>query len=804
MPKTELSTSFISEVQQYFNSVLPQDWFCKATGDGFNIMLLSRCKEKAIQRRVFFTFQGDIEVSVHRKLLPEPDVKRLLQNSTVPIPLSTDTYHTFVNQGVDVVRKLWCLEICKGADEVEFSHLWPQEKCGEVDTNPYGEVRFNNTFRSVNCKRLIDANRWKCSECVKLTTLLKKRDELKKLLDKKQQSSKLCEEKTIEAHKAKEQSSSIPVIAKNVPKEMEYRMNWDVVVTKEKLPEVSMTRAQNAPESFRPEMQNTPINLKTSVTNLPKEQGTSKPALLITEILPKVKPVNLVVMGKKIRSLIEKDGIAVDDELSRDLSDIIKDLKLSPVQQQFVQEQTELANLKKSFGMRWNSTLIRFALLKKSASSEKYTGTGMITLPSGRRLFNFSQVLFRMKEFQKASVDELLKRVSSKPYQDYYNLMLDEIDVSNNLVFQKSNGELIGFVKLSDVQTEMEKLEDYINLDKPITSKPVTCKILMFMIRGISNGIKEAIALFASDNVPKEMVYNMTWDLIGTLEQSGMKVISVVSNGFPRTKDFMCLHTPVARLESGLVYDTINSKAQGRLLYFLTDASYLLKAIRDCFEESGSGGNSLKVLTKNNQTIVWKTIVKLYLARKWHCPKLNVKNVFLNEYSRKKLSYAAEVISSAVGRDLASRFWSKTSETVTFILKVNDLFNCLHGTLIDDANPDDKLLIPYTNHDDTRFSKLLEFLDYLNDWKKEVNAISELSAEEKSHMFLGDELCNEIEASVRAFIDVSKFLLKNNTELINPEVFCLDPIGEYLEAGWFGFRHCNPVVSQVQIDIKKV
>ena len=818
VPCEEFNPSFISQVQQCFNTILPQDWFCKATDDGFNIMLLSRCKEKAIQRRIFFSFQGDVEVSVHRKALPSPDVKRLLGDLPPPLSLSPETFDLYVSQGMKIVERLWYLEICSGVDQIEYTYLWAQEKTGVVDTNPYGEIRYSSTLRSVNCKLLIDSNRWRCGECVILTTLLRKKDDLKNSGCKKLYTTNLCEDNTYVDHREKEQGTSKPAVPVNsLTKDVECKTNWNVVVTKDKKPDVSITEGLIAPESCRPKNDSVPasyvnVNLNSSGISLPKDMGIPKPALVITEMLPRMTPMNPVLISKKIKSLIEKDGIAVDDELSRDLTDIIKDLKLSPVQRQFVQEQTELANLKKSFGMRWHPSLIRFALFKKSASSENFPATGMIILPSGRSLFNFSQVLFRMREFQKANINDMLKRVylaSLRPHQCYHALLLDEINVSNNLAFQKSNGELIGFVKLSDVKTEMEKLEDFINQDKPLLSKPIACKILMFMIKGVSNGVKEVMALYASDNMSKEIVYNMTWDLIGTLEQNGIKVVAVVSNGFSRTKEFICMHSPVTKLESGLVFDTINSKAEGRLLYFLLDASYLLKAIRDSFEESGSGGSSQRVLTKNYQTIVWKTIVKLYLARKWLCPKLNVKNVFLNEYSRKKLSYATEVMSSAVARDLASRYWAKTSETVTFILKVNDLFNCFHGTMIDDANPDDKLSIPYTNQDDVRFSKMLEFIDYLNNWKKEIHAMPDLSEEEKYNMFLSDEVSNEIEMSVRAFIDVLKFLLKEGTELINPDVFCLDPIGEYLKAGWFGFRHSGNPVSQlftkeIRLEIQKV
>jgi len=145
-----------------------------------------------------------------------------------------------------------------------------------------------------------------------------------------------------------------------------------------------------------------------------------------------------------------------------------------------------------------------------------------------------------------------------------------------------------------------------------------------------------------------------------------------------------------------------------------------------------------------------------------------------------KVSYAAEVLNNTVARDLEARNWPGTSETVNFIKKVNDMFDMLNGASSDQgtrqANPN---LDSYTDVNDERFKKLQEFLDYLDEWKTEVENKRGFSKGEKAKMMLSQQSLDGIEMTVRAFTGATRFLLGEGVAFVNARIFCQDPLERY-------------------------
>lgn len=829
-----LDPSIVAEVQRSLNAILPQDWFCKDAEDGFNVMLLSRCKEKAIQRRLFFPFSGGMEVSVHRKPLPMKDVNELLGGSFPLPPITPDSYQMFVELVMKIVEKFWSMEVCSGADPSE-SVMWANECGGRVDENPYGEIRYKRTFRSINCRYLVLSQKWRCRECSRLLSILKKKsvkksesNQIIKKVPGKVQNRQLTKrnDSKVKEKDAPAPALRIPQNERNIPNlSLSIDSNNKFIlkgggtpnlviasipqshITKgsveriisEPVPSVGQNLANHSVLTLNPKIhvscrkdgpnayQNveSTVESKTHVSYEKVGPNTYQTKSLIAPGQQNVLP------GERFFSAeLEKCGVTLDPELSDDFMAVLTKSPLTPVQRQMLDKQVELANTKKTFGMRWHPILLRFALFFRSTSSEKFRTTGMITLPGGRNLFNFSQVLFRISEFQKANVSELFNKVST-PTSDlpktYHILILDEIEVCRNLVFQKSNGELIGYVKLSDIKTEMDQLEALISVGRATTYNPKSYTMLVYMVKGMSNGMRELVGLLDSSFVSPETVYEKTWDIIGSLEDNGVKVLGVVSNGSSLTRCFFALHTPAMRTESGQIFCTVNTKAHGRLLYYFIDASFLLKEFRNCFEESGSPSPKQKTLTRLHEPIVWSTIVKLYGGSKPPCPNLNAQNVFLTEFSRKRASHAASVMHALVAKDIQSRFWAYTSETIRFINQVHDFFQCLLNSDVSEGKQPKQIVSSYKRLDDPRFTKLVDFLGYLHAWKLEIESIPNLSSEERSRLLLDEAILKDTEMLVKSFRDAVTFLIKEGVKEIYPNSFWIEPIGKFLERGWFGF-----------------
>ena len=135
-------------------------------------MLLSRRHEKSIQRRIFFSSNGQVELSVH--CVPIPLSAYLTTWTSVNL-FSRTCLDDFVQMMMVVVHAISQLEICTGVCHEKYKHLWPSSSNGEVDKNPYQEVRYSLTFRSTHCKRLIPPRKRVCSSCDRLHDALRLR-----------------------------------------------------------------------------------------------------------------------------------------------------------------------------------------------------------------------------------------------------------------------------------------------------------------------------------------------------------------------------------------------------------------------------------------------------------------------------------------------------------------------------------------------------------------------------------------------------------------------------------------------------
>ncbi|KAK3920775.1 Transposable element P transposase [Frankliniella fusca] len=285
----------------------------------------------------------------------------------------------------------------------------------------------------------------------------------------------------------------------------------------------------------------------------------------------------------------------------------------------------------------------------------------------------------------------------------------------------------------------------------------------------------------------KEFLYDRVWEVIPACERRGINILAVVSDGCAVNRAFISMHTPAtqSKLHPGLVFDTRNPCSPNRNVHFIADPPHLLKTIRNNFAKSGLHKKCTRLLTKNGEYIVWKTVENLYIADMQmslrRCPKLNSQNVYLNGYSCMKVSYAAQVLSNTVAQDLKSRNIPGTSETVTFIKKVNDFFANVNGAWsqqgIRTAN---YRLNPYSSVDDPRFEELLDFEKYFLDWQNEVQNNVKIPKGSKGKAILSHQTLEGIYITVNAFIGAVKYLVKDaGVKFVCARVFCQDALEQY-------------------------
>ena len=432
--------------------------------------------------------------------------------------------------------------------------------------------------------------------------------------------------------------------------------------------------------------------------------------------------------------MLAKEGVNVDEYLSNDLMDILDTTDaITPAQSIFLQQQVKASQHQKNNkgkGMRWHPTMIRSALslhLQSPTAFRLLQNTGMVKLPSTRTLFDYSHVKPAKEGIDQVVLEDLTAKISKlrKRHQRYFVLMADEMHICQNLVFQKSTGALVGYTTLDDVDKEVKRLEEFLGGEDDYEDTVAT-KVLVYMVKGVSNGLKEVVATFAVGNLTARQMYVWTWEVIGALERSGLAVVAFVSDGCSVNRSFIKMHKPVTKLPRGVVFDTINKASRGRILYFMSDVPHLLKTIRHCFFNSRIvKKKGTRLMTRNGKKIVWDFIIKLFQEKKGKTLrksfKLNAQNVFPDSYARMKVKYAAQILSATVAQDLEDQGWDEASETIFFIRFVNDWFDCLNGAHSNvGKRKQNQNLNPYTSEQDSRFDFILSFLKYLEEWKNEA------------------------------------------------------------------------------------
>jgi len=476
----------------------------------------------------------------------------------------------------------------------------------------------------------------------------------------------------------------------------------------------------------------------------------------------------LKYQAERIAELLEKESHGIDEDLHKDLSGVLD--SSTGFVKSFWEEQKRATLVKKGCGMRWHPFLLRWALHIKSISMAAYRAmrdSGIIKFPSERTLYEYSYANPTEEGIQESVAGRLAEAVMKfdDDFKTYFVLMMDEMYIFRNVVYRKGIGDVVGYVKLDDVETEMLALQKELDGEKDIDDiAPVASTVLTFLAKGVGNGLRGITACFTAAGLNVDQLDSRVWQVVERLEVAGLKIIVIVGDGHPVNRAFFNRHPPFSGTEgSKVVYATLNVFANDeRPIFFINDVRHLLKTARNCFSNSGAHKNS-RILTKNGQVISWKTIISLYKSEEvsdlWFCPKLSAMHVFLDSYSVMRVYLAAQVMSRTVAAYIEQHYSPSFSETVKFIRYINDFFDCLNGAHSSEAlKTNNDRLAPYTSVDDPRFVFLREFLTYLKEWEEEIDQL-EISDEEKKRRLLSRETLEGIERTVKGFEGFVKYVL---------------------------------------------
>ena len=486
---------------------------------------------------------------------------------------------------------------------------------------------------------------------------------------------------------------------------------------------------------------------------------------------------------KELEAKINDDGVGISGSLENDILKIMggQNLEATPHMKFFWEQQMKLLQSEK-FGRRYHPQIIRFALSlhrKSPAAYRELRDSGALILPSERVLRDYKNYFKPKAGLNIENIDHLQKKASSlSGIQRYVVVVMDEMKIQSNLVFDKHSGDLIGFVDLGDPMTNYASLGD---------EDVIATHALAFLVRGMCSDLKHVIAYYFTENVTSYQLMSLFWKVIGVLELSvNLWVCAAVNDGASPNRKFFDLHAKyVSNLHLDVVHKVQNIFATSRFIYFFADACHLIKTTRNCLYNSGSGSHS-RYMWNNGNHLLFRHIADLFYSDQEFSlhtlPKLSLDHIVLTSYSKMKVKLATQVLSRSVAVALEESGKEDVSGTAQLCRMMNDFFDCTNvRSLTEHTRKRNHLIKPYETPDDERFSWLKDvFLKYLEDWRvSTMQREGNYSADDRGKMFLSLQTYKGLKISVHSHIEAIQFLLAEGFQYVLSERFMQDVLEDY-------------------------
>ena len=143
-----------------------------------------------------------------------------------------------------------------------------------------------------------------------------------------------------------------------------------------------------------------------------------------------------------------------------------------------------------------------------------------------RTLRDYTHYITTTTGFSREVDEELMKAAkigAPHEWQRCVILILDEMHIRENLVYDKHSGELIGFADLGDINRHLLAFERSVELrDK--SSEPLASSVLVMMVRGLFTKLQFPYAQFPCANVTGDLLYDPFWEAVFRIERLGLKV----------------------------------------------------------------------------------------------------------------------------------------------------------------------------------------------------------------------------------------------------------------------------------------
>ena len=195
-------------------------------------------------------------------------------------------------------------------------------------------------------------------------------------------------------------------------------------------------------------------------------------------------------------------------------------------------------------GIRWHPLMIKWCLYLRHQSSKAYDTireAGCITWPSQRTLCDYSHAVKIGAGFSSEVDNQLLqvaKLLSSPKYHAIVAILIDEMTIKEDLVYDKHSGRLVGFVNLGEINNHLLQIEQSLH-DQEV--EPVVAKsMIAFMVKRLFTNLRFPYAQFPCTSITGEPIFSPFWQAVFHLERISFKVHFHSKNNYLFTILFTC------------------------------------------------------------------------------------------------------------------------------------------------------------------------------------------------------------------------------------------------------------------------
>ena len=151
--------------------------------------------------------------------------------------------------------------------------------------------------------------------------------------------------------------------------------------------------------------------------------------------------------------------------------------------------------------MKWHPLMIRWCLYLRHISGKAYEAmhrSGILKLPTQRTLKDYTYFTSTTIGFSVEVDRQLMDAAKLSSCAEYEKCVMDEVHIKEDLVFDKRNGNLLGFTSLGDINDKLMGLEQFIAGEE---TKDLAMSMLVIMVRGLFNRLCFPYAQFTTTSL---------------------------------------------------------------------------------------------------------------------------------------------------------------------------------------------------------------------------------------------------------------------------------------------------------------